>query len=603
MRTPTELTDDEDENGIRPGPDDEAWTVEADGPTSKFPMLARFGIIMAGGVLTLIVALLVLPMLLPASMTIGPAERVIRDLTGLEINIEGAHSFRVLPSMRLTAENITGVAAGENSVQASAARLDVELSALGILAGRVDVQGIHLLAPDVRVQMDAVMAPDREGAHEFNRSWGWWRDLTLQSLNIANARVQIESSDRGYRMTLEDFTLADAAPAEDEPMDGLVLEGAGMLNGKPVTVRAAGADPQLLVSGNRWPVQARMNSDLLRIDFEGALSMRQTLLGNGDLRLQSEDMSALNNWLGVMLPARAGSALTLATAFGVVESGFELSAIQLDTGETRATGDIRITRDEKGTPTVDGSLQAQTLDLGGITDSALNAGTQPVWIMAGMPAGRMALTWRRLLWRDVEVGAGSALLTRAAGTGGMELVLKDTAANGGTVRGKLALDSSEGMRALNGTLRAIDVELGPFLAPERGGALPPLSGQASLEVKLFSVGATAQQLLRALTGNAELIVRDGVLAMTELVAGLAPEQGETIPFQTLNARFRIAQGIASNDDLILRTPNLNLVGTGRIDLADWLVDFNIGRLGGDGGGVKRFRVSGPALQVNIEAIN
>ena len=602
VRTQTELTDDDD-IGLRSGAEEDAWTVEADSPTSRFPLLVRFGIIVAGCVLALIVVLLVAPMLLPSSMTINAAERVIRDLTGLEISIQGDHSFRILPSMRLTAENISGTSSDQNTVQASAARLDLELSALGILTGSVDVESIYLQSPNVRVQTGHSMAYDADTPRDFDRTWGWWRDMTLQSVRIENARVQFERTGSEHHITLEDFTLTDVAPSGEEAADGIAFEGVGMLNGQSVLVRASGADPQLLVSGSRWPVRARMRAALLSVGFEGALSMRQSLLGEGDLRIDANDMSALNAWLGPILPARPGSALKLATKFSVIEEGAELSALQLDIGETQLTGDVRITRDEQGAAVIDGRVRAQTLDLGGMTDDAANSDIQPGWITAGIPAGRMELSWRWLLWRDVEIGAGNAVLSRIPGTGRMELALNDSVAYGGVVRGKVTLDNSEGMRALNGTLRAIDVELGPFLATDRSGALPPLSGQASLEVKLFSVGGTERELMQALNGTAELIVRGGVLAMSDLVAGLAPEEGDKIAFQTLNGRFRIAQGVAMSDDLILRAPGLSLVGKGQVDLADWTVDVNIGRLGGDGGPLKRFRVSGPALQVNVEAIN
>lgn len=602
MRTQTELTDDDDV-GFQPGADEDAWTVKADGPTSRFPVLARFGIVVAGCVLTLILLLLVAPMLLPASMTINAAERVIRDLTGLEVSIQGDHSFRILPSMRLIVENISGTSADQATVQASAARLELELSTLGILTGSVDVESIYLQSPDVRVQIGHSMANDAEMGSDFNRNWGWWRDMSLQSLRIENAGVQFERAGGGQQITLENFTLTDVTPGGDEAVDAIAFEGAGMLNGQSVSVRASGADPQLLVSGNRWPVRASARAALFSADFEGALSLRQSLLGEGDLRIDADDMSALNAWLGPMLPARSGSALKFTTKISVIEGGAELSALQLNVGETQLAGDVQITRDDQGAAIIDGRIRAQTLDLGGIADDSANSDRQPAWITAGIPAGRMELSWRRLLWRDVEIGSGNAVLSRISGTNRMELLLNESVAYGGVLRGNVILDNSEGMRALNGTLRAIDVELGPFLAVGSADSLPPLSGQASLEVKLFSVGGNEHELMQALTGNAELIVRSGVLTMPDLVVGLAPEQGEMIAFQTLDGRFRIAQGIAVSDDLILRAPGLSLVGKGQVDLADWTVDVNIGRLGGDGGPLKRFRVSGPALQVTVEAIN
>ena len=101
------------------------------------------------------------------------------------------------------------------------------------------------------------------------------------------------------------------------------------------------------------------------------------------------------------------------------------------------------------------------------------------------------------------------------------------------------------------------------------------------------------------------MTQDGSLAIAELVRGLAPEAGGSLRFKSLNATFRFAQGIAASDDLLLQSSDLSLVGKGRIDLANWTIDLDIGRLGTDGQSrtLKRYRVSGPANEMRVEPVN
>lgn len=67
----------------------------------------------------------------------------------------------------------------------------------------------------------------------------------------------------------------------------------------------------------------------------------------------------------------------------------------------------------------------------------------------------------------------------------------------------------------------------------------------------------------------------------------------------------IGQGIAVSEDLLLQSGKLSLVGKGQIDLANWTIDLNIGRLGTDGDerSLQRYRVSGPAEQMRVEPVN
>jgi len=173
------------------------------------------------------------------------------------------------------------------------------------------------------------------------------------------------------------------------------------------------------------------------------------------------------------------------------------------------------------------------------------------------------------------------------------------------MRGVFTLDASEGMRALNIEGRALGVNIGSLLTGDVMHAEPLLSGRSTIELNLFSVGGTSKELIEALTGEAEVVAQDGELMIPELVHGLVPEAENGLPFKSLNGRFTIAQGIAASDDLLLRSGKLSLVGKGRVDLADWTIDLNIGRLGNDGDtrSLTRYRVSGPAGEMRVEPIN
>ena len=102
MRNAPELVDDSE----APPQDEESWTVEVESSPHRFPWLVKLGIGLGVFAILFISTLALAPIVLPASMTVGYAERLIGRVTGAEVTIKGDHSFRVLPNLRLKAENV-----------------------------------------------------------------------------------------------------------------------------------------------------------------------------------------------------------------------------------------------------------------------------------------------------------------------------------------------------------------------------------------------------------------------------------------------------------------------------------------------------------------
>jgi AsmA protein len=160
---------------------------------------------------------------------------------------------------------------------------------------------------------------------------------------------------------------------------------------------------------------------------------------------------------------------------------------------------------------------------------------------------------------------------------------------GGTVNGILSATASRPARfSLKQNLTNIDV--GPLLKDATGKN--PLEGRGNVQLDVSTVGDTITQLRRGLDGTARLALRDGAVhgvniaqavrnakaKIGELRGEAAPQSGtasagEKTDFSELNASFRIANGIAHNDDLNIKSPLLRIGGAGDINLADERLDY------------------------------
>jgi len=169
---------------------------------------------------------------------------------------------------------------------------------------------------------------------------------------------------------------------------------------------------------------------------------------------------------------------------------------------------------------------------------------------------------------------------------------------GGTA-GTLTLDANGNRFALKENLSAVSI--GPLLRDLADKDV--LEGRGDLALDLSSSGNSDSALKKALNGTAGIKLRDGAIkginlaetfrkTKSALGAKGATEQGaskqEKTDFSELSASFVIRNGIAHNDDLMLKSPFLRLTGKGDINIGADSIDYLaratvVSTAGGQGG--------------------
>ncbi len=602
MKRTAELTDDFGEDDVEMGLSHDQWKGSPVGSASKFPFLARFGIAVGALVATSIAAVAVLPMVLPASMTITRAEAAIGEFLGLNVAIVGEHSIRLFPSVRLVADDIVATPAG--SIQAlKIANLEIEASTLSLISGSLDISALNIQKPSIRLSLDKNPDGIAMGSAEVNRTWGWWRDFQVETLSITEGEAVIVTSGMTDDIVISNITLMNVPPAPDEAADGIAIDGTATSNGQNIALHIAASDPQLLVSGNRWPLTGIVTSSFMSLGFDGSLAMRESLVGNGNVQFGSNDIAALNDWLGTRLPSRQSSVLSVISPFDLTANTLEMKGVKISAGATQANGMIKVTGIASDEAVIDINIDAEMLDFGEKPMALfVQAGT-----MSALPQipGTARINWREAMWGDQILGPGNVIASRKIGSGAINVKLEKVLALNGILRGDMTLDRSEGMRAMQFDGTAVGISFEDLIASPDAMATPLVSGKASIDLSLFSVGGSADQMFEAMSGTARLQVQDGALGVPVLAQGINQDADPVINFSSLNGTFKIAQGIATSEDLLLRADDLSLVGQGNVDMADWTIELDIRRLkAGEGErSLKQYRLSGPAHAVEFEAIN
>jgi AsmA protein len=160
---------------------------------------------------------------------------------------------------------------------------------------------------------------------------------------------------------------------------------------------------------------------------------------------------------------------------------------------------------------------------------------------------------------------------------------------GGSVNGEIAITAAKPARfAVRQTLA--NVNIGPLLQDAIGSA--PITGRGNVAFNVNAVGGTVSQVKKALDGTARLQLRDGVVQGINIAQAIrnakarvgqtkGGEQGgtgsttEKTDFSELTASFKIANGVARNNDLKLKSPLIRVGGAGAIDLGNDRIDYTV----------------------------
>jgi AsmA protein len=161
-----------------------------------------------------------------------------------------------------------------------------------------------------------------------------------------------------------------------------------------------------------------------------------------------------------------------------------------------------------------------------------------------------------------------------------------------------------------------DVEIEPLLKDLANKDM--LAGRGQLVLNVTGQGDSVAALKKSLAGTARLALRDGAIKgidigaqlrdIKALLAGgkdqaVATDAARQTDFSELTASFRIARGVARNDDLTAKSPLLRLSGAGDIDIGnhrlDYLLKTSLVATATGQGGKERDQVSGITLPVRL----
>ena len=225
-----------------------------------------------------------------------------------------------------------------------------------------------------------------------------------------------------------------------------------------------------------------------------------------------------------------------------------------------------------------------------------------------------------------NVKASNVRLEVKAANGKLEVAPLTANLYDGSLAGALSINANNNQVALKQNLA--NVNINPLMKDALDKDV--LEGRGNVALDVATTGTTVAAMKKGLGGAASLNLKDGAIKGINLAktfretkavfttrkdAVQQAKQTEKTDFSELSATFRIAKGVARNDDLSMKSPFIRLGGAGDIDIGEDRMDYLarasvVNTTGGQGGKeldhlkglTVPVRVSGPfdKLAYNIE---
>jgi AsmA protein len=153
----------------------------------------------------------------------------------------------------------------------------------------------------------------------------------------------------------------------------------------------------------------------------------------------------------------------------------------------------------------------------------------------------------------------------------------------GSTSGSLSVNANGNVVALKQTLRGVSVN--PLMKDLLDQDV--LEGRGDVALNITSRGDTLGAMKKALAGNASLALQDGAIKGINLAQSLRDIKAklgqpdttqnanadQKTDFSELTASFKMANGVAHNDDLAMKSPFIRLSGAGDIDVGASQINY------------------------------
>lgn len=589
-------------------------------------------------VLLLIVAVIVVPMLIPLERYKSEIQAQAKAATGRDLRIDGDISLSLLPTIAVSVEdvgfaNAPGAATPE---MATIDRLDVALQIWPLLSGEVAIDRFILEKPVINLEVDeqgrpnwqfdtagAAPAPSAEADGGGTAGGGGGdaasrlQELRLGEVRLSDGTLNYVDRQSGQEYHVSEVNMELSLPSLSSPF---AAEGSATWNSETVSLEVDAESPQALMAGETSKLAMKVDSAPVTFSFDGAARKTEALGLQGALALDVPSIRGLAAWAGQPLevPGEGLGPFNISGELEMMGPKIALTNAEIQLDEIAGTGLFSV--DATGAkPFIKAELNVEELNLnpylppeqeGGDTAAAGSGGggdgasgsegggewsDEPIDVSAlGLLDADLAFNAGGILFKEVKIGKSS--LTVVLKDSKLTADLAEMQLYEGAGKGKIVLDGSGGKPSIAADFDLAGFQAGPFL--QDLADFDRILGTTESKISVTATGGSQRELVSNLNGNGAVTFTDGAIkginiaAMMRNISVAAIEssfdEAQATDFAELSGTFQIKQGVVNNDDLNLVAPLVRMTGAGTVPLPPRTIDYTVkpklvGSLEGQGG--------------------
>ncbi len=315
---------------------------------------------------------------------------------------------------------------------------------------------------------------------------------------------------------------------------------------------------------------------------------------SGEFDLESFNPREVLSALTIDLPATRDpqvlQQLAFSTSLDATTNSLELNRFIVELDNTLITGSLSAANFDQ--PDIEFDVDINTIDVDrylspeqGDTAAVTEADNEPSFstLQTLDLDGQLAIDTLRISGLQMSevllgINANQGLIS-------MDPIRADIYQGSFTGAADININTAQPQFSLQSTLQDIDIE--PLSNDLIGASYA--GGNGSINLALVGSGSSAETILPGLNGNAELSLDNGILQGVDVGAVLAQletmlqsrqllamNRGEQTAFDNLSASIKIANGVASSNDLLIEAPGFNVSGSGTLaNLQNQRIDFDL----------------------------
>ncbi|MEE8439712.1 MAG: AsmA family protein [Micropepsaceae bacterium] len=584
------------------------------------------------GVLLLI--LIALPFLIPMESYRGPIADAASNATGRVVQIDGDLRLTIYPELGVSVGDVSvsNAEGAREPLMVSIGNLVVGVRVMPLLSGNIEVARLVLDEPVIHLEVardgtpnwdfsgGAEPAPEAEAGGQSAMA-DRINDFGIAELRISDGHITYYDAGADSGAALEDVDIALSMPSTDSPMN---MEGALTYNNERFEIDVDIARPRALLEDETTAAQIALESNLVNASFDGTIAASGETSGSVDLNIPS--LRNLAGWSGSALPPGDNlGALDLEADMAAQPNRVAFSGLRMTLDGMTITGDLSI---DASNPILmlSGGMAIDRLDFNNYlttSEAGADAGAAPA-AGGGYSDAPLQLDLLKTVNADLTLVVGTLLfqsmtIEQAAlgarlDNGLLNAELREMSLYGGSGTGTLVINAREATPSFRTTMNISGTDVQAFLTDFMN--IDRVSGTGAFNFDLNTRGSTPNQIVNALAGSGNIDFQNGALRGVDLGAvartletvinlggaGNLTSADSATEFTAFGGSFVMQNGIAHNDDFLMDSPVIRVIGNGDLNLAAQTMDFHIepqpvaiGNVAGvDLGNIGvPFRVSGP----------